>query len=294
VADKPADLAGDTYGSMSVTLCEDGRYDYTKIVATPMERSWGSRSEAYGNGMTVTVNEYKNTGDTNTVPTASQGSVYINSKELNEYGKYDIEYTTQTAGKFWDCTIPLGQDDGVTYFYFYENAPTPRVPDYSGTVTSASTSVSRDKFGLFSGSVTVSFRPKKGSSSSGGTSDDNKDKEEATKPGGACNTLGRTTIAAWKVEGQAVETTTTEFYNGIAYDVTWSAEYHAGFITDGNDATIASGAHLSMPGAAPGGVTPYAAGAFYSYYTNVKRKSVTKAAGTVDENGAPVVVSSGS
>lgn len=293
---KPADLTGDTYGSMSVALCDDGKYDYTKVVACPIARSWEGRGEAYGNGMTVTVNEHKNADEVETTPASEQGVIYRNSKELNEYGKYDIEYTTQKAGCFWEHTITLPQDNGISYLYFYENAPTPRVPEYSGTVSHATASVSRDQFGLFSGSVTVTFRPDKDDPSSGGGSsdDDDDDKDTSTQPGGTCNTLGRTTIAAWSIKDKVVKSTTTEFYNGIAYDVTWSAKYHAGFITDGTTATFEEGAHLSMPGAAPGGITPYAAGAFYSYYTEVKRESVAKAAdGTVDENGAPVV-SSGS
>lgn len=291
---KPADLTGDTYGTLSVTLCSDGKYDYTQTVACPVARSWEANSEAYGNGMTVTVCEYKNAEGTSTTPTSAQGVIFRNSKELNEYGKYDIKYMTHTAGTFWHETICLPQDDGMTYFYFYENAPTPRVPDYCGNVTSATASVSRDQFGLFSGSVTVAFRPKggsDGSSSGGGTTDPEKD--PAIQPGGTCNTLGRTTIAAWSIKNKEVKSTTTEFYNGVAYDVTWSAKYHAGFITDGTEATFEAGAHLSMPGAAPGGITPYAAGAFYSYYTDVKREKVELAANEVDENGAPKV-SSGS
>lgn len=288
----PGELDPGEYGSIEAELSEDGKYDYCTTVYNPTECCWLERGVASGDGGSTTTETYKNWSEERSItPTAKQGYVYANEKTVNDYGRYDYEYTTQRAGCAWECLIKLPSDGGITYFHFYESQTEPMVPSYSGNVTYATASTQRDQFGLFSGSSTITFSPSKSSDSSGGSSGSDDDEEDAVKPGGSCNTLGRTSVVGWSTAsgGIEVKSVTTEFYNGIAYDVTWTGKYHAGFSTSGAAVTLGEKAYLSMPGAAPGGITPYAAGAFYAYYTDVKRACVDKSASSVDENGAPVI-----
>lgn len=288
----PSELGPGEFGSIEAELSDDGKYDYCTTVFNPTECCWVERKLVSGDCGSTTVTTYKNWDEECCItPTARQGYIYNNEKSINEYGKYDYEYVTQCAGECWQCLITLPSDGGMTYLHFYENQAAPMVPDYCGNVTYATASTQRDQFGLFSGSSTITFRPSK-TGGSGGSGDGNtEDAEDAVKPGGSCNTLGRTSVVGWSTAegGIEVKSTTTEFYNGIAYDVTWTAKYHAGFSTSGAAVAFTKDAYLSMPGAAPGGITPYAAGAFYAYYTEVKRACVTKSAESVDDNGAPEI-----
>ena len=281
------------YGErVDVTLADDGLYDITKVTVESEPQSWTS-SEARGDGQETTVRTNRNSASSLPVASVERGVVKSSTNTMTELGEYDTTETIVSAGCSWFKEISLPQDDGITHFTFFKNYDYIPEPSYSGNVDSASASVSMNQFGLYDGSFTVAFKPKGGSgatppSSCSGGGDSGGSGGDGGNTCANVAQLGCAVVQEWSYS-EPVESHTTEFYSGIAYDVTWSAMLKAG-VSVSTTPTI--NGSVNLPGGPGGGVFPFATGYYYMFYSDVKRKSVTQAGSTVDANGAPIVSSS--
>lgn len=270
-----AGLGGSSNGEMG----DDGKFDYTLTTVTPKAQTWESSYTTAGDGSSEVEYEQKN-GEAMSSDGAGVGQIVTTRNSMNEFGLMDSSREVRSAGDAWKYSVSLPHNGGGSTFVFFGNQPTPVIPSYSGSVASASASVSKDMYGLYNGHVVITFRSNKGG---GGGGDDPSEPDDSTS-----TSIGRADVKDWSKSG-GVTTKTVEIYNGVAYDVTWKATMRTGYKADPNSITLGG---LNMPGGPSGGVFPFSVGAHYTFFDNVERVSVVMAGSELDGNGAPVVGSS--
>lgn len=291
------------YGSVSAAYDEYGKINGQAEEVTPSTFANAVRNEVETFDGTTILEQTKNSKDNSTTPQYSPSMIVTKRADATGYGTWDVTTTTKTPGAPWLKVFDLPTNDGMTVYYLFGNQPEFFEPNYKGSVSSASASVSRDpEFGLWNGSYTIHFNEKDKTSYAttvGGNAGEPSKKDTTEIPpenGGSTNSastrtlsLGSARLSTWGVT-QNIKTTTYEIHSGALYKVTWSAVMRCGICVEPYHSTfnvnkiLPKDSQLHLPGGPQGGIFPFASGFYFVYYTDITRKAELKK-GTTDANG---------
>lgn len=287
----PVEIGG--YGSADTTLNDDGSYSGSMTEVTPVPGTYmtSSRSQFHGSS-TSTTTMHSGSALPSTGGYAAGSAVIQNVSRATDVGTWETTVTQESPGPAWKEEFFLPHKGGGTKFAFFGNYPSMYIPSYSGSILSASASVSRDStFGLYNGHVQVTYGGSDSTSGGYPEEDECTGTSCSTDCDSSARTLGCAVVAEWN-DSSSVETYTVEVYNGVGYVVTWKATMHTGFKKAGTAGLTLGlpGSILAMPGGPAGGVVPYADGVFYTVFSGLSRSNST---GDPDENGAPKSIKGG-